>query len=119
MSLSEIEELPSRFDRNSAIYDLLRSADMRTVEDLLDELGARPDDAETLRSIIYERHVQLAPRAAVERLLAEEAERPVYAMHALAEWASRDFDAALGFVETLEPSLQRLAAVYMLTQAGD
>lgn len=116
MSLAEIQELPSQFDRYSAMYELLRSADMRTVEDLLEELDARPGDESSLRSIIHERHVQLAPQAAVERLLAE-GNRTVDAMHALAEWASRDFDAALGFVETLERSLQQRAAVYMLTES--
>ena len=117
MSLAEIRELPSQFDRYSATYDLLRSADMRTVKGLLEELDAQPGDASSLRSIVHERYVQLAPQAAVVRLLAEGGERPVEAMHALAEWASRDFDAALEFVETLEPSLQRRAAVYMITEA--
>ena len=37
ISLAEIQELPSRFDRFAAMYDLLRSANVRAVEDLLEE----------------------------------------------------------------------------------
>ena len=96
------------------MYDLLRSANVRAVEDLLEESEALPEEGGSLRSVIYLRYVQLAPRAAVSRLVAEEGDRPVELMHALAVWASEDFDAALGFVETLEPSLGSQAARHII-----
>ena len=114
ISLAEIQELPSRFDRFAAMYELLGSADVRAVEDLLEEADALPSEGGQLRSVIYLRYVQLAPRAAVTRLVAEEGDRPVELMHALAVWASDDFDAALGFVETLQQSLQSQAAMVII-----
>ena len=96
------------------MYDLLRSANVRAVEDLLEESEALPEEGGSLRSVIYLRYVQLAPRATVTRLVAEEGDRPVELMHALAVWASEDFDAALGFVETLEPSLGSQAARHII-----
>ena len=114
VSLAEIHELPSRFERFAAMYDLLRSANVRAVEDLLEESEALPEEGGSLRSVIYLRYVQLAPRAAVSRLVAEEGDRPVELMHALAVWASEDFDAALGFVETLEPLLGSQAARHII-----
>ncbi len=92
----------------------MRSADVRAVEDLLEDVDPLPSEGGSLRSVIYMRYVQLAPRAAVTRLVAEEGDRPVELMHALAAWASDDFDAALGFVETLEPSLQSQAAMVII-----
>ena len=116
ISLAEIQRLPSRFDRFAAMYELLRSADVRAVEDLLEQADALPEEGGSLRSVIYLRYVQLAPRAAVSRLVAEEGDRPVELMHALAVWASEDFDAALGFVETLEPSLGSQAARHIINE---
>ncbi len=115
--LAEIQELPSRFDRIAAMYDLLRSADVHIVEDLLEEAKALPNEGRTLRSVIYSRYVQLAPRAAATRLLAEGGDRPVELMRALAVWAVDDLDAALGFVETLDPSLGSQAAMYIISQS--
>lgn len=117
VALAEIQELPGRFDRISAMYDLLRSADLHKVENLLEEAKELPNEGGSLRSVIYLRYVQLAPRAAVTRIRAEEGDRSGELMHALAVWASDDFDAALGFVETLEPSLKSQAAVYILSQS--
>lgn len=117
VSLAEIRELPSRFDRIAAMYDLLRSADLRRVEDLLEEAQALPDEGGSLRSVIFSRYVKLAPRAAATRLLAEGGDRPVGLMVALAAWTTDDFDAALGFVETLEPSLRSQAAMYIISQS--
>ena len=114
--LAEIQKLPSRFDRIAAMYDLLRSADVRAVEDLLEEADALPSDGGSLRSVTYSRYVQLAPRAAVTRLLAEGVDHRVELMHALAVWASDDFDAALGFVDTLEPRLRSQTAMYIISQ---
>ena len=116
ISLAEIQQLPNRFNRFAAMYELLGSADVRAVEDLLEEADALPSEGGSLRSVIYLRYVQLAPRAAVTRIRAEEGDRPAELMHALAAWASVDFDAALGFVETLEPSLQNQAAMYILRE---
>ena len=116
VSLAEIQELPSQFDRIAALYDLLRSADVRAVEDLLEEVKALPNEGGSLRSVIYSRYVQLAPRAAATRLLAEGGDRPVGLMPALAAWASDDLDAALGFVDTLEPRLRSQAAMFIISQ---
>ena len=116
VSLANIQELPSRFDRTAAMYDLLRSADVRAVEDLLEEAKALPNEGGSLRSVIYSRYVQLAPQAAATRLLAEGGDRPVGLMQALAVWASDDFDAAMRFVDTLETSLGSQATMYIISQ---
>ena len=117
VSLAEIHELPSRFERFAAMYDLLRSANVRAVEDLLEESEALPEEGGSLRSVIYSRYVQLAPRAAATRLLAEGGDRPVGLMPALSAWASDDLDAALGFVDTLDPSLRTQAAMFIISQS--
>ena len=119
VSVAEIREMPSRFDRIAAMYDLLRSADVRTVEELLEEADGLSNDGGSLRSVIYSRYVQLSPRAAATRLLAEQRDRPVELMHALAVWAGDDLDAALAFLETLEPSLGNQAAMYIISRGED
>ncbi|MCY3622551.1 MAG: hypothetical protein OXH68_12685 [Gammaproteobacteria bacterium] len=101
VSLAQIdEEAAYGFERNAALYDLLRSADIDRIEALLEEADAANLAWTTWP--IHSRYVDLAPRAALNYLVSKYPDEasPVYT--ALFAWALEDLDAALAFAETLD-----------------
>lgn len=104
VSLAQIQGASYGFERTAALYDLLRSADARSIEALLEEADA--DDLAWAWWPIHSRYVDLAPRAALNYLVSREPIQtsPVYS--ALFAWALENLDAALAFAETLDQPLR-------------
>ena len=117
-SLAQIRGNPSEFDRNAALYDLLEGADVHMLERLLDEAGNLPNTERSVSAIIYSRFVDLAPRDALNHLLADGGQL-LALPYALSSWARQDLDEALSFVETLtEPQRTRMAQHVMTATSG-
>ena len=117
LSLARIQELPSEFERSAALYDRVRSADAGTVEALLEEAAAL--EQVWPKRILYSRYVDLAPRAAVNHILAQGRGEQARGMSALRRWAARDLDAALAYVDTLDDSLRTQAVISILSRVDD
>ena len=117
VSLARIQELSHGFERNAALHDLLQAADASSIETLLVEAAA-PDLAWS-KWTIYSRYVDLAPRAALNRLVSENPNHtgPLYGL--LFSWALKDLDAALAFAETLETPLRTQAGKNLLHTLGN
>ena len=115
LSLAQIKQLGSGFERTAALYDLVRSADADAIEGLLEEAAAL--DQAWPKDILYSRYVELAPRAAVNRLLVHDGDRGPGVRRALLAWATSDLDGALAFVDTLEDPLRTRAVIEILNMS--
>jgi len=113
-SLARIQELPPGFERQAALYELLRGADAVGIEVLLDELAAPWS-----KGIIYSRYVELAPRAALNHLISKEGHAARLFSALLASWAREDLDGALAFAETLPEPARTAAGKSFLFGLGD
>ena len=112
ISLVQIQEIPSEFERYAALHNLLRTTDAEAIEALLEEAGelqiAWPN------GIIHSRYVEVAPRAAVNRLLAKGWTEWDRVTQALLAWAKRDLDGALAFANSLGYPLRARQLVNIL-----
>ena len=115
--LDGIRQLPSEFERAAALYDVLRNANVPTIEDLLREAG-ESRAGEATKSIIYARFADLDPGAAVDHIVdAREDKR--FLTNVFSTWAGRDIDAALDHAELLPPRYKRTAAIAILSANQD
>ena len=117
-SLADVHALASDFEQTAALYVLLRGADQHTVERLLGEAdGLRSRRARlATKAVIYARFAELAPLAAVDRVLAENIDKLDMLHHVFAAWAKLDLEAALAHVETLANPLRSRAANAVLSE---
>lgn len=116
-TLAGIRRLPSDFERAAALYDLLRGANVPTLEDLLREAD-ESRAGEATKSIIYARFVDLDPGTAVDHMVdAREDKR--FLKYVFSAWAGRDIDAALDRAELLPPRYKRTAAIAILSANQD
>lgn len=107
VSLAQIRDISPDFARYAALYDLLRAVDANRLDALLDEAAALKLNWATW--IIYTRYLELAPRAALDRL-SDGTEPPHLVSRAMLSWARRDLDAALAFLDTMaEPQRTQTA----------
>ncbi|MDE0421228.1 MAG: hypothetical protein OXK76_10150 [Gammaproteobacteria bacterium] len=97
-SLAQIRDIPREFERNAALYDLVRAADAHGIEALLEDAAALKMGWAT--GVLYRRYVELAPRAALGHLLSADG-NPHMVTHLLLYWARNDLDAVLAFAATL------------------
>ncbi|MCY3837187.1 MAG: hypothetical protein OXH09_00775 [Gammaproteobacteria bacterium] len=112
VSLAQIQEAAYGFERNAALYDLLRSADIDRIEALLEEADAA--NLAWTKWPIHSRYVDLAPRAALNYLVSKYADEASPVSTALFAWAQKDLDAALAFAETLDQPLRAQAGKNLL-----
>ena len=115
-SLADIQSLPSEFERTAALYARLQSADVDTLETLLDE-AKDLTDPRPVKPAIYSRYVQLDARAALDRV-GDERDQPQLIRTTVSAVGSIDLDAALAFVDTLDQPLQVQSARNILDLAG-
>lgn len=115
-SLADIQSLPSEFERTAALYARLQSADVGTLETLLDE-AKDLTDPRPVKPAIYSRYVQLDARAALDRV-GDERDQPQLIRTTVSAVGSIDLDAALAFVDTLDQPLQVQSARNILDLAG-
>ncbi|MYJ75650.1 MAG: hypothetical protein F4089_11365 [Gammaproteobacteria bacterium] len=111
LSLAQIRDIPREFERNGALYDLVRATDAHGIEALLE--GAAAHEMGWATGVLYRRYVELAPRAALGHLLSKDA-NPHLVTHLLLYWARNDVDAALAFAATLTEPLRTRAATNIL-----
>ena len=112
VALAQILNIPQGFERDLAIYDLLRGADATRIEGLLE--GAATLDLGRSKRTIYQRYVELAPRAALNYILSNETNAQPLVTSAVMSWGRRDLDAALTFADTLAEPLRTEAARNLL-----
>lgn len=113
VSLAQIdEEAAYGFERNAALYDLLRSADVGRIEALLEEADAA--DLHWTNWPIYSRYIDLSPRAALNYVVSREPIQTSQVYSGLFAWAQEDLDAALAFAETLDQPLRSQAGTNLL-----
>ena len=112
VSLAQIQNISPEFERNAALYDLLRAADANTLEAMLEETAAL--ELGWPKWTIYTRYVELAPRAALDYLLSKETNAPHLITRALLAWARSDLDAALAFADTMAEPLRTQTAKSIL-----
>lgn len=120
VSLAQIQDVSYGFERTAALFDLLRSADIRRIEALLEEADAA--DLGWMVWPIYSRYVDLAPQAALNHLVSREPIQTSQVYSALFAWALEDLDAALTFAETLDQPLRTQAGrnlLYTLVNLSD
>ncbi|MDE0178140.1 MAG: hypothetical protein OXP36_06045 [Gammaproteobacteria bacterium] len=117
-SLAAIQSLPSEFERSTALYTRLQSADMGTLEILLDEAEELTDPGR-FKEVIYSRYVQLDPRAALDRLRGEEGDQQTLVRTTVSAVASLDLDAALAFLDTFDKPLQSVRDILGLDGLSD
>ena len=116
-TLAGIRRLSSDFERAAALYDVLRDANIATIEGLLREAG-ESRAGEATKSIIYARFADLSPDAAIAYIVdAREDKR--FLTSVFTAWAGRDVDAALDRAELLPPRYRRAAAIAILSAAQD
>ena len=119
-TLAEIQSLSTEFERTAALYELLRYAHADTIGDLLDEAdNLDPDPAQRSKGVIYARYAELDPVAAARRIHANGVPESGFLDDVLATWAGVDLDAALAYVDTLEPESRRNAASVILRARED
>ena len=121
-SLDDTLRLPGNFRQTAALYEMLTSADIPTLERLLAEAGtlASGQDATAARTIIYSRFVELDPERALADVLARGGPEQERYIHAVFEnWAEIDPDAALDRAETLPERQRRDAAIAVLIARDD
>ena len=111
-SLDDTLRLPGNFRQTAALYEMLASADIPTLERLLAEAGtlASGQDATAARTIIYSRFVELDPERALADVLARGGPEQERYIHAVFEnWAEIDPDDLYAGIED-EESRQNAAA---------
>ena len=112
VSLAQIQDIPEGFERDAALYDLLRGAGANRMEVLLEE-AADPDLGWAKRTI-YQRYVELSPRATLDYLLSRGTNAQPWITWAVLSWARRDLDAAVAFADTLAEPMRTEAATSLL-----
>ena len=117
-SLADIQTLPSEFERSAALYARLESADVGTVEILLDE-AEDLTDAGRVKQVIYSRYAQLDARAALDRLRDEERDEQHLIQTIVSQVASVDLDAALAFLATFDKPLRSVRDILGLDGLSD
>ena len=108
VSLAQIQDLPEGFEQDAAVHDLLRGADAKRVEALLEEAAAL--DMGRIKWTAYRRYVELAPRAALDYMLSNDTNAQPLITWAVLSWGRRELDAALAFAETLAEPLRTESA---------
>lgn len=116
-TLADIRRLSSDFERAAALYDVLRDANVQTIENLLREAG-ESQAGEATKSIIYARFADLDPDAAVAHIVATREDKR-FVTNVFTTWAARDIDAALDRAEILPPTYRRTAAIAILSANQD
>ena len=111
-SVAQIQAMPEGFEREAALYDLLRGTDANGIEALLEEAAAL--DPDFPRGTIYQRYVEIAPRAALNHILSNETNAEPLVTSAVLSWGRRDLDAAMAFADTLAEPLRTEAATSLL-----
>lgn len=119
-SLAEINGLKSEFAWAAAVHDRLRTADVRTVEALLDEADTLDPGGRRhrLKEFAYARYVDLDPRAAVRRIVAH-GDQYSLASFVFGAWAKVDLDAALDAIDLLQAPHREQAARAVLSERQD
>lgn len=119
-SLAEINGLKSEFAWAAAVHDRLRTADVRTVEALLDEADTLEPGGRRyrLKEFAYARYVDLDPRAAVRRIVAH-GDQYSFVTFVVSAWAKVDFDAALDAIGSLQAPHRKQAALAVLSERRD
>lgn len=112
VSLAQIQGIPEGFERDAALYDLLRGAGANRIEVLLEE-AAHPDLGWAKRTI-YQRYVELSPRATLNYLLSRGTNAQPWITWAVLSWARRDLDAAVAFADALAEPMRTEAATSLL-----
>ena len=112
VSPAQILDIPEGFERDLAIYDLLRGTDANGIEALLEEAEAL--DPDFPRGIIYRRYVEIAPRAALNHILSNETNAKLLIEWGVVSWGRSDLDAAVAFADTLAEPLRTEAATSLL-----
>ena len=121
-TLEDTLRLPGNFRQSAALYQLLASADIPTLERLLSEAETlvRWHNATAARTIIYSRFVELDPERALADVLSRGGPEQERFVHAVFEnWAEIDQEAALDKAETLPDRQRRDAAVAVLIARDD
>lgn len=116
-TLAGIRRLSSDFERAAALYDVLRDANIATIEGLLREAG-ESRAGEATKSIIYARFADLDPQAAIAYIVDARDDKR-FLTNVFAAWADRDIDAALDRAELLPPRYKRTAAIAILSASQD
>ena len=119
-SLAEINGLKSEFAWAAAVHDRLRTADLSTVEALLDEADTLEPGGRRyrLKEFAYARYVDLDPRAAVRRVVAH-GDQYSFASFVVGAWARVDLDAALDAIDLLQAPHREQAALAVLSERQD
>ena len=112
VSLAQILSIRSEFTRNATLYDVLRSADADTIEALLEEAGDLRNGGAAIKETIYSRYVDLAPRDALNHVLAN-GNHQTLVLHVLSTWAASDLESALAFADTFDERLRTRAVLNM------
>ena len=121
-TLADTLRQPGNFRQTAALYELLATADIPTLERLLAEAGtlASSQDATAGTSIIYSRFVELDPERALADVLARGgAEQERYVHTVFESWAEIDQDGALEKADTLPDRQRRDAAIAVLIARDD
>ena len=116
--LARILLLPSDFQQTLTLYALLADADREALERLLEEADRLQPRREghAAKSIIYSRYAELAPEAAIERILADDSG---LLQRVIRAWAKYDHAAALQRAETLPATYRRRAGATILSVSED
>lgn len=112
VSLAQVQTIPEGFERDAALYDLLRGKDANGIEALLEEAAAL--DPVFPRWTIYQRYVEIAPRAALSYILSNETNKQPLITWGVLSWGRSDLDAAVAFADTLAEPLRTDAATTLL-----
>ena len=117
--LHEIMRLPSDFDQTLTLYALLQDADSDDLERLLDNASSlRPArEGRAVAGIVYSRYAELAPDAAVNRILARGRFDRQFLRSVFAIWAQHDVDAALARADELPLVLRQRAGAGILSKS--
>lgn len=119
-TLGEITRLASDFEQTAALYQLLRRADVGTLDKLLAEADTL-DNARQVRrtkSIILAQYAELDPTAAVTAAMATTGSDDALVRAVFAAWGKYDHAAALEQARGL-PELQRRYAAVAVLGAAD
>lgn len=111
VTLAQIPSIRSEFARNAALYDVLRLADADTIEALIEEAGDLRKGRAAIEQTIYSRYVDLAPRAAVNHVLANAGSQQTPVLHVLSTWAESDLEGALAFADEFDEPLRSRAVL--------
>ena len=121
-TLEDTLRLPGNFRQSAALYQLLASADIPTLDRLLSEAEtlAGWHNATAARTVIYSRFVELDPERALADVLRRGGPEQERFVHAVFEnWAEIDQGAALDRAETLPDRQRRDAAIAVLIARDD